>query len=88
LAAWQALAREPVVLDVTEVRSRLRQKMMNELAEEDLQDMHKEHGYASVRRLQELTKPLNEALKHIHPRAEIDVSDDKLVQSVLKTPGH
>jgi hypothetical protein len=88
LRAWSELSAQPVVLDVAIVRQRLREKMERELAAEDLLDQRKEHAYAAVRRLQELTRPLNDALKSVHPRPEIDVMDDKFSQNILKSLDH
>jgi serine/threonine-protein kinase len=86
LLIWQQLSVDRPVLDVTEVRSRLHEKMRSELAEQDRQDQLKEQALASVRRMQELTRPLNEALKQVHPRAELDATDDELIQNILRTP--
>lgn len=88
LDAWQSLSLEPVVIDVSDIRSRLQAKMRNELAEEDLQESRKEQALASVRRVQELTRPLNDGLRAIHPRAELDVADDKLAQSLLRSESY
>jgi len=85
LRAWQELSRQPISLDVSEIRARLRTKLSEELANEDLLDEKKEHAYAAVRRLQELTKPLNDALRNAHPRSEIDTVDDKLTQNIART---
>jgi Protein kinase domain len=83
LDAWTDLAAEPVQVDVTAVRQRLRQKMERRLAEEDVQETWRDQAQAVVRELQELTRPLNQALKDVHPRAEIDVMAEQYVQKVL-----
>jgi serine/threonine protein kinase len=88
LRAWRQLAQEPVGLDVSHVRARLRSKMERELLEEDLEEQRKNHAYAAVRRLQDLTAPLNQALRDVHPRAEIDAMDDRFTQNILRTPRH
>jgi hypothetical protein len=59
--------------------------MERELAQEDLQEQRKNQALAAVRRLQELTRPLNEALKNLHPRAEIDAMDDRFTQNFLRS---
>jgi serine/threonine protein kinase len=88
LHLWSALATEPVILDVSEVRAQLRSKLESQLAEEDLQAQRKELALASVRRLQDLTRPLNEALKTVHPKTQIDSQSDELTQNVLRShPG-
>lgn len=88
LRAWLQLAQEPVTLDVSGVRARLRSKRKRELVEEDLEEERKDQAYAAVRRLQELTGPLNQALRDVHPRAELDAMDDRFTQNILRTPRH
>ncbi len=85
LAAWEQLASEPVVLDVSAARSRLRKKIGSQIAEQDTQAQRKELALAAVRRLQELTKPLNEALKSLSARAEVDSATDKMTTNLLKS---
>jgi len=85
LAAWQGLASEPVVLDVSAARSRLRAKLGPHIAEQDTLAQQKERALAAVRTLQRLTAPLNEALKELSSRAEIDSSTDKLTINILKS---
>jgi hypothetical protein len=88
LTSWQKLADEPVVLDVSAARSRLRQKLASTIAEQDTLEQQKELAYAAVRRLQELTAPLNDALKNLSARTEIDSATDKLTTNILRThPG-
>jgi hypothetical protein len=38
-----------------------------------------------VRRLQELTAPLNEALKELYPRTQVDSMSDKLTRNTVRT---
>jgi serine/threonine protein kinase len=85
LSAWQELADERVVLDVSAARSRLRQKLESTIAEQDTLEQRKEHAYAAVRRLQELTAPLNDALKNLSPRTQIDSATDKRTTNILRT---
>jgi len=85
LRAWEELSKQTVQIDVSEIRSRLRIKMTRELADEDQSLERKEHAFAAVRRLQELTKPLNDALASVHPRPEIDAMDDKLTENIART---
>jgi serine/threonine protein kinase len=85
LAAWQALGAGPATLDVSEARSRLRQKLQAEIAEQDTAERYKDLAHAAVRRLQELTIPLNEALKSLYPRTQIDSMTDELTQNTVRS---
>ena len=85
LAAWQTLGAGPAVLDVSEARSRLRQKLQAEIAEQDTVEQYKDLAHAAVRRLQELTAPLNDALKSLYPRTQIDSMTDKLTQNTVQS---
>lgn len=87
LAAWTELASEPVALDVSAARARLREKLGPQIAEQDTQAQRKELVLAAVRRLQEQTKPLNEALKSLSARTEIDSATDKMTTNILKSHG-
>lgn len=85
LSAWQELASEHMTLDVSRARSRLRAKLGTAIAEQDTQAQQKELAVAAVRHLQELTAPLNLALKSLSARAEIDSATDKMTTNVLKS---
>ena len=87
LAAWKALASEPVVLDVSAARARLHEKIGPQIAEQDTQAQRKELALAAVRNLQELTKPLNEALTSLSARTEVDSATDKMTTNILKSHG-
>jgi hypothetical protein len=41
-----------------------------------------------VRQLQELTAPLNEGLKSLYPRTQIDIMSDKMTRNLLRTYVH
>jgi len=84
LDAWLTLAAEPVRVDVSEARQRLRAKIEKQLAQEDLEQIRKEQAREVVRLLQRLTEPLNQALKDVHPRAQIDMMADQYVQNMLR----
>jgi serine/threonine protein kinase len=88
LASWRELATEPVTFDVTEARARLRIKLQDEIAHQDTREQQKELAYAAVRRLQELTAPLNDGLKNLYERTRIDLQSDKLTKNLLKTQHH
>lgn len=85
LTAWQELASKPVVLDVAEARSGLRAKLASAIAEQDTKAQRKDQALAAVRKLQELTAPLNQALKDLWPGAIIDSSTDKMTTNILKS---
>jgi serine/threonine protein kinase len=87
LAAWQELASAPVVLDVSDARSRLRQKLEAAIAQQDTRQQQKELAYAAVRRLQELTSPLNDALKSLSARTQVDESTDTMTINILRSHG-
>ena len=85
LADWQALGTGPAVLDVSQARSQLRQKLRAEIAEQDTAEQNKDLAYAAVRRLQELTAPLNKALKDLYPRTQVDSMTDELTQNTVRS---
>jgi hypothetical protein len=88
LLAWSELAAAPVAVNVGELRTRLRGRMAGELAAEDLLEQRQEMAHAAVRRVNELFKPLNDALSDVHPRAQIDLMADRYIQNMLSTPEH
>ncbi|MHB1344947.1 MAG: hypothetical protein ACYCX3_11415, partial [Thermoleophilia bacterium] len=85
LTAWLDLEVGGTAIDVGDLRSRLKKKLRPELDEEHLRERRKDLGAESVRLLQELTAPLNAALKSLHPLARIDAMDDKLTANTLRT---
>lgn len=88
LAAWQDLAATPTVFDVSAARARLHQKLRSSMAEQDIQEQYKRLAQTAVRRLQELTVPLNEGLKNLYPRTQVDIMSDQMTQNLLQTRGH
>lgn len=84
LAAWQALGSDATVLDVSDARSRLRRKLQSEIAEQDMAEQFRDLAHAAVYRLQELTAPLNAALKDLYPRTQVDSMTDKLTQNTVR----
>jgi serine/threonine protein kinase len=86
LAAWQSLTAGAAVLDVSAARSRLREKLQSEIAEQDMAEQYKDLAHAAVRRLQELTAPLNAALKDLYPGTQVDSLTDELTQNTVR--GH
>jgi hypothetical protein len=62
--------------------------MEREIADEDLLEQRRELAHAAVRRLQELCRPLNDALRAAHPRPQLDIIGDRYARNVLHTPRH
>lgn len=87
LADWLALPTGPVVIDLSDARATLRAKLDRTMAQRDLQEHQKELAFEAVRRLQELTGPLNTELKNLYPGTRVDVQSDQLTQNLLKTHG-
>lgn len=85
LASWQALAAGPAVFDVSEARARLRKKLQAEIAEQDTLEQYKDLAHGAVRRLQELTAPLNSGLKSLYPRTQVDSMTDELTQNTMRS---
>lgn len=83
LAAWLDLADQPLELDLSELRTRLNSKLSSAIARQDTQAQRKELALAAVRRLQQLTAPLNQALKELSPRTQIDSATDKMTANLL-----
>jgi len=84
LAAWQSLEAAPAVFDVSAARSRLREKLQFEIAGQDIVEQDKDLAHAAVRRLQELTAPLNAALKDLYPRTQVDTTNDEMTQNIVR----
>lgn len=87
LAAWLQLAGEAVEVDVSEARTRLRSKLAAAIAQQNTQAQRKELALAAVRKLQKLTAPLNQALKDLSARTEVDSATDKMTTNILKSHG-
>lgn len=85
LHAWQTLAGEQAPLDLSQAGARLKEKLAGELAARERSASNKELAFAAIRRLQELTQPLNQALKDLHSATQIDTIDDKYTNNILKT---
>src|SRR6266511_19688 len=85
LTAWRELGRTATV-DVSALAAQLRARMQREIAAEDLLEQRRELALAAVRRLQELCRPLNDALRSAHPRPQLDIPGDGYARNVLHTP--
>jgi hypothetical protein len=84
LRHWRELGQTPT-LDVSNLAAKLRAKMARELAAEDVQAQRKELAFVAIRDLQELMRPLHEALAAAHPRPEIDIVGDEFAANTLRT---
>ena len=76
---------EPVAFDVSDARSRVRTKLEKAISEQNTQQQRKDLAHAAIRRLQELTVPLNEGLKSLYPSTHIDSGTDELTRNILRT---
>jgi hypothetical protein len=85
LALWEDLAGEPVMLDVSAAGARLREKLRSSIAEQDTQEQYKNLAQAAVRRLQQMTTPLNDGLRMLYPRTQIDIMSDQMTRNLLRT---
>jgi serine/threonine protein kinase len=88
LHLWRELAGGPVPFDVSAARARLHEKLRSSIAEQDMQEQYKVLAQAAIRRLQQLTAPLNEGLKSLYPRTQVDSMSDAMTQNLLRTLGH
>lgn len=85
LALWNELSGEPAVIDLSEAGARLREKLRSSIAEQDTQEQYKDLAQSAVRRLQQLTAPLNESLKELYPRTHVDTMSDKMTRNLFRT---
>ena len=85
LVSWHELSSEPVAFDVSDARLRVRTKLEKAISEQDTQEQRRDLAHAAIRRLQELTAPLNEGLKSLHPRTHVDSASDELTRNLLQT---
>lgn len=85
LASWLELANEPVILDVSDAKSRLRAKIATTISKQDVLERNREFAHEAVRRLQTLTAPLNLGLRDLYERTKVDIPTDEMTQSMLKT---
>ena len=85
LATWHELSSEPVAFDVSDARSRVHTKLEKAISEQDTQEQRKDLTHGAIRRLQELTAPLNDGLKSLHPRTRVDSQSDEMTRNILRT---
>ena len=85
LRRWLALPEETKAIDIGVIRMRLRTRMESRLAADEVKAQRKEMALAAARRLGNLVAPLNQALRDLHPQAEIDGHADRFTQNILRT---
>jgi hypothetical protein len=79
LAAWLDPPEQLGQLDLSVLRAELSRKMRAELAEANRRGEQTELALIATRRLQELMRPLNDALRTMHPNVQIDRHPGKAV---------
>jgi len=87
LREWIDLPVEQADFDLSEVSVGVRATLAAEIDETERIEAWKEDAYEAAKRLEELVRPLNAALKEADPRAEISVTDE-LVHQRLRTLEH
>lgn len=87
LYAWLELPVEQADFDLSEASSAVRTALAPEIGEAQRVEAWKEEAYKAAGRLEELVRPLNDAMKQADPRAEIAVMDDR-VAKMLRTLEH
>lgn len=87
LQQWLELPDEQADLDLSELSRAVRANLASEIGESQRIEAWKEDAHKAVRRLEELVRPLNAAMKEADPRAEVGVMDE-LVAKTLRTLEH
>ncbi len=87
LSAWSQLPVQAAAVDVASMRVRVQAKLGQVLAEQDTRAQRKDLALAAIRRLQELTRPLNAALQSLGVRVDVDSASDKATTNLLKSFG-
>ena len=85
LEAWLELDSEPVALDLSDARAAFHAKIKGAIEEQDSLERFRTQALTAIRRLQELTGPLNIALKDLYGRTRIDMPADKITREILRT---
>jgi serine/threonine protein kinase len=83
LRALAALPEEAVAFDPGEVGVEIRRRLADELAGEDRRRALLDAFAASVATLRELSGPINEGLRAVHPGVVIDGAPDEMTSNVL-----
>jgi serine/threonine protein kinase len=85
LAAWQELAQQPLIIDLSAQSERLRAKLAPVITEQDRVQRNKNLAYQAVRRYQELVTPLNDQLKNAYPGTQVDNGADKITTNIVRS---
>lgn len=85
LATWLDLAKEPASFDLSDRRAAVRAKLGAAFAEKDAAERLREAEQRAIRRLTEMTKPLNNGLKDLFPEVEVDLSTDEATRNIVKS---
>lgn len=83
LGEWLVLPTDEVAIDVGLTAQRIRERLAREISDSDRLDQWREAFRVAARELQGLTRPLNDILREILGRAEIDRADDRFARNVL-----
>lgn len=83
LRTWGQLSQDAPKIDVAAVGAVLRDRMRAEIDTEDLLADRKRLAHITARALQEACRPLDAALSAVHPRPQLEVSNDKLTHTML-----
>lgn len=85
LAAWLELAVELPGFDLSDRRAKLRAKLEGHFSEAAEVERLREAEQRAIRRLQELTEPLNASIKDLFPHAQVDISTDQATKNLVRS---
>ncbi len=83
LETWRSPRPERPTIDVADLGARFRSTRSGELAAREQREQQREQALEAVRELQQQSKPLNDALRQIDDRAEIDAIGVTLIENIL-----
>lgn len=87
LSAWQELDAAPASFDLSDRWATIRPKLQQVVADHQAAEQLQVDYQRAIRRLGELTRPLNEQLKHLFPTVEVDSMSDEMTKNTVKS-GH
>lgn len=87
LQIWKSLTAKSLAIDISTARAKLHRKLAPAISQQHLQEEREELAHQAVRKLQELTSPLNHALTDLSDNTIIDSSTDDLTRHILMTHG-
>lgn len=85
LAAWQSLDKEPAAFDLSDRRLAVRARLQDAFSEQQAAEQLRADYERAIRRLQELTKPLNDELKALFPAVHVDLATDELTANTVRS---